>query len=358
MRQILFLCCSLLFLFSCGGKNETTYPTIESITHSVYATGVIKSKGQYEVYAKVPGIIEEIKIQEGQMIKKDQPLIRLSDASQKLNYENAQIFANYSSLKSNTEKIHQAQNELDVAQLKMENELSLLERQKKLWAQEIGTKNELDQRELNYKNAATNFTLNKLRLDDLKKQLDFQTKQSEKNVAISSVNMNDYTIKSQVNGKVFKINKKLGELATTQSALAVIGSAEDYYIELQVDEYDINKIKLGQKVVLNMDSHKGFVFEAIVEKIYPIMNEQSKSFKLDAVFTKLPEHLFPNLSAVANIVIEVKPNAITIPRAYLIEDTYVLLANKEKRKVTTGLKDYEKVEVLNGITTKDQLVKP
>jgi hypothetical protein len=36
----------------------------------------------------------------------------------------------------------------------------------------------------------------------------------------------------------------------------------------------------------------------------------------------------------------------------------VLLANKEKRKITIGLKDYDKVEVINGITEKDELVKP
>ena len=30
-----------------------------------------------------------------------------------------------------------------------------------------------------------------------------------------------------------------------------------------------------------MDSHKGVVFEAVVDKIYPLMNERSKSFKVD-----------------------------------------------------------------------------
>ena len=30
----------------------------------------------------------------------------------------------------------------------------------------------------------------------------------------------------------------------------------------------------------------------------------------------------------------------------------------EKRKITIGLKDYNKVEIINGITEKDELVKP
>jgi multidrug efflux pump subunit AcrA (membrane-fusion protein) len=96
----------------------------------------------------------------------------------------------------------------------------------------------------------------------------------------------------------------------------------------------------------------------VIEKIYPIMNERTRTFKADAVFIKRPENIFPNLSAEANIIIQVKNKALTIPRSYLIDDNYVLLSNKEKRKITIGLKDYDKVEVLNGITEKDELVKP
>jgi hypothetical protein len=36
----------------------------------------------------------------------------------------------------------------------------------------------------------------------------------------------------------------------------------------------------------------------------------------------------------------------------------VLLENKEKRKVTVGLKDYQKAEIVNGLTVKDVLIKP
>jgi hypothetical protein len=115
---------------------------------------------------------------------------------------------------------------------------------------------------------------------------------------------------------------------------------------------------MGQKVLVSMDSHKGETYEAVLEKIYPIMNERTRTFKADALFVKKPENIYPNLSAEANIVIQVKNKALTIPRSFLIDDTYVLLANKEKRKIVVGLKDYDKVEVLSGISEKDELAKP
>jgi multidrug efflux pump subunit AcrA (membrane-fusion protein) len=156
---------------------------------------------------------------------------------------------------------------------------------------------------------------------------------------------------------VFSINKEVGEMVNTQTPVAIIGDANHFYVEMQVDEYDIAKIQKGQKVMISMDSYKGKVFEAVIDKVYPIMNPKSKSFKVDAAFSTQPENLYPNLSAQANVIIEVKEKAITIPRAYLIDNEYVYLENKEKKKVKVGLMDYEKVEILSGITTSDALVK-
>jgi multidrug efflux pump subunit AcrA (membrane-fusion protein) len=107
-----------------------------------------------------------------------------------------------------------------------------------------------------------------------------------------------------------------------------------------------------------MDSYKGQVFEAIVQKIDPIMNERSKSFTVEAGFVKQPPALYPNLTCEANIVIVEKSKALTIPRNFLLDSNYVLMENNEKRKVETGLKDYQKVEILSGITAKDILLKP
>ncbi|MEY4278561.1 MAG: hypothetical protein RL377_565, partial [Bacteroidota bacterium] len=265
--------------------------------------------------------------------------------------------ANYSSATENQEKLVQAQNELEVAKLKMDNDASLLDRQQKLWNNEIGTKNDLDQRVLSFKNSSSQYHASKLKLNDLKKQIKLQSEQTQKTASIASSSLNDYSIKSAINGKIYNLNKVVGEMVNTQSPVAIIGNANQFYIELQVDEYDIAKIQKGQKVFVSMDSYKGQAFEAAIEKIYPLMNQKSKSFKVDAVFINQPEHLFPNLSAQANIVIEIKEKAITIPRNYLVDNEYVYLENKEKRKVKVGLMDYEKVEILGGINTSDALIK-
>ena len=107
-----------------------------------------------------------------------------------------------------------------------------------------------------------------------------------------------------------------------------------------------------------MDSYKGQTFEAVVQKINPLMNDRSKSFTIDAVFTRQPPALYPNLTCEANIVIQQKEKALTIPRSYLMAGDFVMLANKEKRKVTTGLKDYQQVEITGGLSATDFIIKP
>ena len=151
----------------------------------------------------------------------------------------------------------------------------------------------------------------------MKRQLKLASGQSKNNLQIAQSSKDNLIIRSEVDGVVYKINKEQGELVTSLSALAVIG-ADEFIIELNVDEFDIVKIMPGQQVIIRMDSYKSQVFEANVLSIYPMMNERTRTFKVDAVFTKKPEVLFPNLSLEANIVIKTKQNVLTIPRNYLL----------------------------------------
>ncbi|UEG49109.1 HlyD family efflux transporter periplasmic adaptor subunit [Ferruginibacter lapsinanis] len=349
---------ALILLVSCKSKQEKTNPIEEKITESVYASGIIKSKNQYQVFSAVGGLVKDILVTEGDLIKKGDAIMRLSDITARLNSENAKIAADYSSVAANADKLNALKIDIANAKAKMENDASLLEKQRNLWNQGIGTRNELDQRELMHTNSVNAYNAAKLRYNDLQQQLNFQSKQSQKRLEISNTTTGDYTIKSEVSGKVYDVLKEKGEMVNTQTPVALIGDANGFIVELQVDEYDIARIKIGQKILLSMDSYKGQVFEAVVEKINPAMNAQTKSFTIDAAFITPPPALYPNLTTEANIIINVKEKALTIPRNYLIDDTYVMLSTKEKRKVTTGLKDYQKIEILSGLTSKDVIIKP
>jgi multidrug efflux pump subunit AcrA (membrane-fusion protein) len=358
IKYIALLGCTILLLTACKKKQESTSPIEEKITESVYASGIIKSKLQYQVFSSVNGIVAALLVTEGDMVKKGDPIIRITNTTAQLNVENATIAANYTAQAANTEKLKELSIAIEQAKVKLDNDDLLQQRQRNLWSQQIGTKNELDQRELAFKTSQNNYEAAKLRYAELQKQIAFQASQSQKTLQISKTVAADYTIKSEADGKVYNILKEKGEMVNTQTPVALVGDANAFTLELQVDEYDITRIIPGQKILLSMDSYKGQVFDAVVVKINPAMNERSKSFTIDAAFVKQPPALYPSLTCEANIVIQTKDKVLTIPRNYLMEGDVVLLQNKEKRKVITGLKDYQKVEILSGLTVKDIILKP
>ena len=347
------------FLFTaCSSKQEKTKPLQESITESVYASGIVKSKNQYKVFSLANGLIDTILVTEGDVVKKGDSIIKLVNTTAELNVENAQLSANYASVITNAEKLEELKISVDIAKTKMENDALLLQKQANLWSQQIGTFNDLLQKQLTAKTSYNAFETSKLRFATLKKQINFQGKQSQKNLALVQKINSDFIVKSNVNGKIYQLPLKKGEMVNTLNPVAIIGDDLAFSLELQVDEYDINRVKIGQKIALSMDSYKGQVFECIVTKIDPIMNEKTKSFTIEASFISPPTTLYPNLTCEANIIIQQKIKTITIPRAYLLEGDFVMLEKEKKVKVKTGLKDYQKVEILSGISVNDIIFKP
>ena len=348
----------LLLVFSCKKGNEKITPTIETISESVYASGIVKSKNQYQVYSTVNGLIQQIMVAEGDLVKKGDPLMKVLNEPSKLNTANAQLAVDNAAMYSNTDKLSEAKVAIRFALSKLKNDSSLFMRQRNLWAQKIGSLNEFEQRQLAYKNSTANYETARLHYEELKRQLEFASQQSKTNLKISNAIAGDYLIKADAAGKVYKILKEKGEMANSQSPMAIIGDATAFSIEMKVDEYDIARIRQGQKVLFTMDSYKGEVFEATIEKIEPLMDESSRSFTVDAVFVTKPPVLYPNLSVEANIVIRSKEKALTIPRSYLIGDSMVKMGKGKIRKVVVGLKDYQKVEIVSGLTAQDIIYKP
>jgi HlyD family secretion protein len=360
LRLLAILIVTILFflLNSCSDKAEKIKPVEEPITESVYASGIIKSNHQYNVYSTVSGVISTVFVEEGALVKKGEPILQLEHAGEQLFTDNAALTARYAAVQANTEKLVELQVSTNLARVKMQEDQLLMERQKILWSENIGTKNELEQRQLAAKSSAAAYESARLRYTQLQKQLNFQSTQSGINLQIATKAGADYTIKSGMEGRVYKIEKKQGEMVNTLSPVAIIGDAAFFHIELQVDEYDINRISKGQEIVVSMDSYKDQLFTARVSVINPIMNESSKSFTVEAIFVKAPASLFPNLTCEANIVIQQKAKAITIPRPYLLEGDSVLLTKNKKIKVQVGLKNYQKAEILKGLTAEEYIFKP
>mgnify|MGYP000362231535 CR=1 FL=1 len=357
MRKIIsFL--SVLVLFSCSEEYEKTKPITQNITESIYASGSVHSDNQYMVFPKVAGVIENVYVQSGDLVIDGSPLISIYDETQRLNSENAALTAKFYDFHSNVEQLNEMHSQIQIAEKKMRNDSTQFDRQMRLKEEDAATEVEFEGSQLAYENSKNNYENSIRKYNEYERQLKYNSAQSKKNLQILGNARKDFTVFSELTGKVYSLDVNKGEMVNQQTLIAVLGDAEKFVLEMQVDEDDILKIQLGMDVKVTLDSYSDESFDAKITKIHPIMNEQTKTFLLEAEFVEQPEILYPNMNFEANIVIQEKEEALLIPRNYVINGNQVLNSKGDTIDIETGLKDYKMIEVLSGLTLSDELRKP
>ncbi len=348
-----------VFIVSCQKKEIPIKPRVSTITQSVYVSLTVQPDSMYEAFASVNGILESNLVSEGDLVKKGTSLFQIINTNPKLNAENvrlAYIMAkkNYT---GNTAVLASIKDEIDAARLKLLNDSINYFRQKNLWEQHIGSKVQLDAKNLAYKLSVNVVSGLKIKYKRTENELQTQLLQAANSYKNSILTTQDYTVTSKVNGKVYALYKKPGEIVNPLQPLAMLGSANKFLLELLVDEVDIVNIAEEQKVVVTLDAYPHETFLAHVTKIYPNKDERNQTFKVEARFQNPPKILYPGLSGEGNIIIAIQENALTIPPEYLIDTNRVKTENGII-EVTTGLRTENEIEIKSGLTASTGILKP
>jgi multidrug resistance efflux pump len=86
------------------------------------------------------------------------------------------------------------------------------------------------------------------------------------NEVIGRVENSSY-LRSPVNGKVVKSNAVLNQWVSQTTVIGVIADTSNMYIQANIEETKIAKIREGQKVSVELDAFPRHSFEGFVEKI-------------------------------------------------------------------------------------------
>ena len=359
MRSMPCMILGLVLLAGCGSDRESTRPTVGPITESVYASGVVKAAGQYQVYPVATGQVTEILVHEGDTVKAGAPLLRIDDRSTSASARSAsaQVRLLEQNASENGPVLVQLRESLAQARDRYVVDSANYERQKVLWSQQVGSKVDLEQRELAYQTSKAAVVRATKALTESRDRLRTELEVARNNAAISAAGNNDRTPSSLIDGIVYDLLVEPGELASPQRPVAVVGSANDLYLELEVDEKDIARIQVGQEVAVTLELYDE-AFDASITRIIPLMDPRSRTFTVEARFTDRPPRLYPNITAEASIVLQRKDRVVTIPASYLVGGSQVLVGDEERREVRVGLRDLERVEVLDGIDSTTVIFKP
>ena len=358
MRGLLIIA-SILLLASCNTNTEKIQPITMDLTESVYASVTVQPDSLYKVYTTVNGILDEIYVEEGDSVLKEDELLKIVNTNSSLSSENAKLAYelarnNYS---GNSAVLKSMEEDIAAARLKLANDSVNYFRQKNLWDQKIGSKAQYDNSKLAYELSRN--TLNRLQNEysRTKKELRTRLDQAENQYKSSLVTFGDFTIKSKLNGTVYSVYKNPGELVNTMEPIATVGCTNKFIIELLVDEVDVVQIREGQELIVVLDAYGDRTFRAEISKILPEKDYRNQTFTVEARFLDVPERLYPGLSGEANVIIATKENTLVIPREYLLDDGQVLTEDGEV-EIETGLKNLQYVEILSGVSEEDWILKP
>ena len=125
------------------------------------------------------------------------------------------------------------------------------------------------------------------------------------------------------------------------------------------DQQDIGRVRLNQKVLVQIDQFPDTVFEAKVTFIYPSMNRNDQTFCVEAKFDRRSPYLFIHTPVEANIIVEERQDVLVVPKEALAgKDSLWIKDKKRYRKVfvKTGVSSFDYVEVVAGVNEKNLVI--
>jgi HlyD family secretion protein len=195
--------------------------------------------------------------------------------------------------------------------------------------------------------------------------------QAQARVNTTKVEQNRTVLYAPFAGTVAKIVGEVGEYSTpsppgvpTPPAIDLIDDS-CLYVRAPMDEVDAPKISAGQTVRISFDALPKQSFPGTVKRVAPYVSaveKQARTVDIDATLDSAttPPQLLVGYSADVEVVLAVRDKVVRVPTSALQEGGRVLMpaadGTLQERKVKTGLANWEFTEVLEGLTTGDQVV--
>ncbi|MFP7232201.1 efflux RND transporter periplasmic adaptor subunit [Bacillus subtilis] len=331
---------------STGQKIQTGSLEENEISSTVMVPGTLEfSNEQYVFYEADKGTLEEIKVKEGDKVKKGTPLVTYTNEQLSLEKEQNQLTA-----ESNRLQIDQIQEKIKA----LDNKEKELEKQ-------VGKKE-----------AEKQIESERTELQMQERTAEIELKQTELQRQSLANRVSDLEVKSEIEGTVISVNQEAAsKKSDIQEPVIHIGNPKDLVVSGKLSEYDTLKVKKGQKVTLTSDVIQDKTWKGTVSAVGLVPDqqentaaqgtEQAVQYPLQVkIKGKLPEGK-PGFKFIMNIETD-KRKANTLPSKAVKKDddqyyVYTVIDGKAKRvDVKIGEVTDDLTEIKEGISQDDQVI--
>lgn len=187
-----------------------------------------------------------------------------------------------------------------------------------------------------------------------KDQSESNFRSAEAALEAARVRLQEHFIRAAISGDVMRSEMQLdvGDLVTAGKVLYVIGNPKQLWIEAEVDEEDIPRVKTGQRALIRADAFAGQALEGHVQEITPFGDPIARTYRVHIGLTE-DTPLLAGMTTELNIILREELNALLIPgdvlddsTVWTVTDDDVVVANSPR----LGPIDGSMVEVLEGLT--------
>jgi RND family efflux transporter MFP subunit len=295
------------------GRQRLAPPAVALVTptrgvaiDAVYATGTVEPSVEVRITPRTPGRIVELRVDEGDTVRRGQLLARLDDADLRASVTELEARARYA--RGQYERTRELRNQALVA-------ADALDR----------ARTDLDAAEAALRRAR-------------------ETSAQMRLTAPSS-------------GTIIRRDAEVGEYAAVNTPLFYLAGPEPLRISADVDEEDVPRVRIGQRVLIRSDAFPDRSFEGQVSEITPRGDTVARSYRVRIAFAG-DAPLPIGMSTETNIIIEQRDAALLLPISALAGDATWVYADGRvtKRALRLGVRSPDRVEVLGGLSDGDRVV--
>ncbi|MGW8284446.1 MAG: efflux RND transporter periplasmic adaptor subunit [Candidatus Deferrimicrobiaceae bacterium] len=349
---------------------------IEEIVTAVSA-GTVKSRRDATISAEVSGRVVEVRVGEGDTVRKGEILARMSDPelSKQVDASRADAAQAKALLEQAIARREEAErkhrSEVDRAASNLRKEERDHERAMELFRGGFLSKAEKEQADTRLVNAKEDARLAAIGEVSLR-AIDQEIVSLRARVAAARATLEAFaerreklSITSPFAGIVTGKTIEVGETKQPGAPLFAVADPHDIYIEAPIDESESAKVRKGQTVRLYPDAYLGETFSGVVSEVRPTIEaskEVSRANTIEVRPDSSPKPLRLGMSVDVEVLTGRKEDALQVPSSAVMERegqkfVYVVRGGKIVRSdITTGISNWDRTEILTGIAPGSDVV--
>ena len=336
-------------------------------------TGIVEPISVIYLDAVEGGIVEEILIEEGSMVKKGDVILKMSNTNLSLSILNSESqLAEKSNFLRETH-INMEQQKLNLQREILNLEFDLVQKKRKyeqnkeLFKEELIAREEYLRSEEDYKLALKLKELSKernrqdsiFRKNQVEK-ISLNLENMERNLAMIYQRQDNLNLRAPFDGQLGMLNAQLGESIGAGQRLGQVNVLTSYKIKAQIDEHYIDRIR--QDLTASFD-RQDTRYGLKLKKVYPAVRDGR--FEIDLVFTgELPENIRTGQSYHISLQLGETQQSLLLARGGFFQSTggqwvYVLTEDggtAVKRSIRIGKQNPRYYEVLEGLHKGEKVI--